>query len=174
MTIIASARPEATKSARKLASLSWNDTSRLNPRAEVAAAMLPSGAAADADIAAVVDRLSQAERPLVIVGGASWDAEAARALGDFAKTMGLPVGASFRCQDFLDNRHPNYVGDIAIGVNPALAQRVRDEVVRVKAVAPRLERLGAVLAGPALVDVVAQLEQLRLKGVRLLAFGDFK
>ncbi len=92
----------------------------------VAAAMLPSGAAADADIAAVVDRLSQAERPLVIVGGASWDAEAARALGDFAKTMGLPVGASFRCQDFLDNRHPNYVGDIAIGVNPALAQRVRD------------------------------------------------
>ncbi len=92
----------------------------------VAAAMLPSGAAADADIAAVVDRLSQAERPLVIVGGASWDAEAARALGDFATTMGLPVGASFRCQDFLDNRHPNYVGDIAIGVNPALAQRVRD------------------------------------------------
>lgn len=92
----------------------------------VAAAMLPSGAAADADIAAVVDRLSQAERPLVIVGGASWDAEAARALGAFAKTMGLPVGASFRCQDFLDNRHPNYVGDVAIGVNPALAQRVSD------------------------------------------------
>ena len=92
----------------------------------VAAAMLPSGTAADADIAAVVDRLSQAKRPLVIVGGASWDAEAAVALGQFAKTMGLPVGASFRCQDFLDNRHPNYVGDIAIGVNPALAQRVRD------------------------------------------------
>ena len=39
--------------------------------------------------------------------------------------MGLPVGASFRCQDYLDNRHPNYVGDVGIGINPALADRVR-------------------------------------------------
>ena len=92
----------------------------------VAAATLPSGAAADADIAAVIDRLARAERPLVIVGGASWSTQAARAMGEFAKTMGLPVGASFRCQDFLDNRHPNYVGDVGIGINPALAQRVRD------------------------------------------------
>lgn len=94
--------------------------------AAVAAAVLPSGAAADADIAAVVDRLLQAERPLVIVGGASWDAEAALALGGFAQAMGLPVGASFRCQDFLDNRHLNYVGDVGIGINPALAKRVRE------------------------------------------------
>lgn len=91
-----------------------------------AAASLPSGAAADTDIAAVVERLSRAERPLVIVGGASWSADSAIALGEFASTMGLPVGASFRCQDFLDNRHPNYVGDVGIGINPALAQRVRD------------------------------------------------
>ncbi|MEQ8294370.1 MAG: thiamine pyrophosphate-binding protein [Roseovarius sp.] len=92
----------------------------------VPAATLPSGAAAEADIAAVIDRLASAERPMVIVGGATWSAGAATALGEFAQTMGLPVGASFRCQDFLDNRHPNYVGDIGIGVNPALAQRVRD------------------------------------------------
>lgn len=90
------------------------------------AATLPSGAAAETDIAAVVERLSHAERPLVIVGGASWSAQAAIAMGEFATTMGLPVGASFRCQDFLDNRHANYVGDIGIGINPALAQRVRD------------------------------------------------
>ena len=92
----------------------------------VPAATLPSGAAAEADIAAVIERLSRAERPLVIVGGASWSAEAAIAMGEFATTMGLPVGASFRCQDFLDNRHPNYVGDVGIGINPALAQRVRE------------------------------------------------
>jgi acetolactate synthase-1/2/3 large subunit len=94
--------------------------------APVAAATLPSGAAADADIAAVIDRVSQAERPLVIVGGATWSADAAKAMGDFARKMGLPVGASFRCQDYLDNRHPNYVGDVGIGINPALAQMVRD------------------------------------------------
>lgn len=102
-----------------------------------AGATLPSGAAADADIAAVVARLSRARRPMVIAGGASWSAPAARALGDFAQTMGLPVGASFRCQDFLDNRHPNYVGDVGIGINPALAQRVRDADV-ILALGPRL------------------------------------
>ncbi|WP_323765774.1 thiamine pyrophosphate-binding protein [Marinovum sp.] len=103
----------------------------------VPAATLPSGAVADADIAAVIDRLAGAERPLVIVGGASWSAEAAAALGEFAQTMGLPVGASFRCQDFLDNRHPNYAGDVGIGINPALAQRVRDADV-ILALGPRL------------------------------------
>jgi acetolactate synthase-1/2/3 large subunit len=89
-------------------------------------ATLPSGQAAEADIAAVIDRLAGAERPLVIVGGSGWDGGAAAALGAFAETMGLPVGASFRCQDFLDNRHPCYVGDVGIGINPALAERVRD------------------------------------------------
>jgi acetolactate synthase-1/2/3 large subunit len=92
----------------------------------VPAATLPSGAAADIDVAAVIDDLSRAKRPLVIAGGASWSGEAAVALGEFAETMGLPVGASFRCQDFLDNRHPNYVGDVGIGINPALAEMVRD------------------------------------------------
>ncbi|WP_118138234.1 thiamine pyrophosphate-binding protein [Oceanicella sp. SM1341] len=89
-------------------------------------ATLTSGRAAEADVAAVVDRLATAERPLVIVGGGGWSGAAAQALGRFADTMGLPVGASFRCQDYLDNRHPNYVGDIGIGINPALAQRVRE------------------------------------------------
>ncbi|WP_099825198.1 thiamine pyrophosphate-binding protein [Oceaniglobus indicus] len=92
----------------------------------VPAATLPSGAAADRDIAAVIDRLSRAERPLVIAGGGGWSAQAATDLGAFADTMGLPVGASFRCQDYLDNRHANYVGDVGIGINPALAQTVRD------------------------------------------------
>ncbi len=91
----------------------------------VPAATLPSGKVADSDIDAIVQRLAAAERPFAIVGGASWDAQASKALGDFAAKMGLPVGASFRCQDFMDNRHPNYVGDVGIGINPALADRVR-------------------------------------------------
>ena len=90
------------------------------------AATLPSGLAAEADVAAVVERLARAERPLVVVGGGGWSAGAARALGAFAEAMGLPVGASFRCQDYLDNRHPCYAGDVGIGINPALARRVRE------------------------------------------------
>lgn len=89
-------------------------------------AVLPSGRAADSDVEAVIDRIVTAERPLAIVGGGGWSQDAAEALGAFAKQMGLPVGASFRCQDYLDNRHPCYVGDVGIGINPALAQRVSD------------------------------------------------
>ena len=36
-------------------------------------ATIPSGLAAEADVAAVVDGLSSAERPLVIVGGSGWE-----------------------------------------------------------------------------------------------------
>ncbi|WP_159587852.1 thiamine pyrophosphate-binding protein [Chelativorans xinjiangense] len=74
----------------------------------------------------ILTSLKKASRPLAIVGGGGWSAETARDLARFAEAHDLPVGASFRCQDYLDNRHPCYVGDIGIGVNPKLAQRVRE------------------------------------------------
>lgn len=92
----------------------------------VPAAVLPSGLAASSDVSEVIAHLEAAERPLVILGGGNWSASAAKAIATVAEKLDLPVGASFRCQDFLDNLHPNYVGDIGIGVNPKLAQRVRD------------------------------------------------
>jgi acetolactate synthase-1/2/3 large subunit len=45
---------------------------------------------------------------------------------NFAEANGLPAAAVFRRQDRFDNDHPNYVGDVGIGVNPKLAQRVRE------------------------------------------------
>ena len=36
------------------------------------------------------------------------------------------MGCGFRFQDTFDNRHPQYAGDVGIGINPELAQRVRD------------------------------------------------
>ncbi|WP_163268896.1 thiamine pyrophosphate-binding protein [Chelativorans alearense] len=74
----------------------------------------------------ILAALKKASRPLAIVGGGGWSAEAARDMARFAEAHDLPVGASFRCQDYLDNRHPCYVGDIGIGVNPKLAKRVRE------------------------------------------------
>jgi acetolactate synthase-1/2/3 large subunit len=44
----------------------------------------------------------------------------------FAENWSLPVGCGFRFQDTFDNRHPLYAGDVGIGINPALAQRVRE------------------------------------------------
>ena len=77
-------------------------------------------------IGQITDQLNAAQRPMVIVGGGGWTAEARHNLSIFAENFSLPVGVSFRCQDYLDNRHPNYVGDIGIGINPNLAARVRD------------------------------------------------
>ncbi|MEO1454669.1 MAG: thiamine pyrophosphate-binding protein [Pseudomonadota bacterium] len=91
----------------------------------VPAVSLPSGEAAASDVTEVLDRIAAAERPFVIVGGGGWSADAADALGRFADAMGVPVGASFRCQDYLSNDHPCYVGDVGIGINPKLAERVK-------------------------------------------------
>ena len=88
-------------------------------------ANLPSGRADQQDVQAVIEALNEAERPMLIVGGSGWSQDAARALGQLAERCQLPVGAAFRCQDYLDNRHPNYVGDVGIGINPALAERIK-------------------------------------------------
>jgi acetolactate synthase I/II/III large subunit len=68
--------------------------------------------------------LLAAQRPFVIVGGSGWDATACEAMQRFAESWQLPVGCAFRFQDLFDNRHPNYAGDVGIGINPKLAQRI--------------------------------------------------
>jgi len=93
--------------------------------ADVPAAVLPRMETSPEAIDDILAALSKASRPLVIVGGGGWSAEAAADLARFVEAHDLPVGASFRCQDYLDNRHPSYVGDIGIGINPKLAERVR-------------------------------------------------
>ncbi len=91
------------------------------PRAEPAQAWPAPGGLRD-----LRALLMAAQRPLVIAGGSGWDAEAARALQRFAENWRLPVGCGFRFQDTFDNRHPLYAGDVGIGINPRLAQRVKD------------------------------------------------
>lgn len=73
-----------------------------------------------------LDWIAQAKRPLVIIGGPHWSQGAAQDLATFAEIQNLPVALGFRRQDYLHNRHPNYAGDLNVGVNPRLAQRVRD------------------------------------------------
>ena len=70
--------------------------------------------------------LAKAERPLAIVGGSGWDARACERLGAFAARNGLPVAASFRCQDRIDNDNPYYAGWLGAGASPALNKRVAE------------------------------------------------
>lgn len=80
--------------------------------------------AAAADIAAITDQLRQSEKPLVIVGGSLWSQRAAKDLERFADRFDLPVAVTFRRQDYMDNRSRHYVGDLGVGMNPALSTRL--------------------------------------------------
>jgi len=94
-------------------------------------------APAPAALARVHDLLLAAERPLAIAGGSGWSAHACESLERFAESWQLPVGCAFRFHDVFDNRHPNYAGDVGIGINPKLAARIRDADLIV-AIGPRL------------------------------------
>lgn len=102
------------------------------PRAEPAQAWPAPGALREVRTA-----LLGAQRPFVIVGGSGWDAASCEALQRFAEGWQLPVGCAFRRQDLFDNRHPNYAGDVGIGINPRLAERVRQADL-ILAIGPRL------------------------------------
>ena len=70
--------------------------------------------------------LDSAQRPFVLLGGGGWDGDTCRRLQRWIEARGLPVGTSFRCQDLFDNRSSNYAGDVGIGINPQLAERIKN------------------------------------------------
>ncbi|HET7787439.1 MAG TPA: thiamine pyrophosphate-binding protein [Myxococcales bacterium] len=101
----------------------------LTEKAEAAAAPPYQRVAASpsaGQMARLQSLLEAARRPIVIAGGGGWTAEACAGLRRFAEDWRLPVACAFRFQDVFDNDHPQYAGDVGIGINPRLAQRVRD------------------------------------------------
>jgi acetolactate synthase-1/2/3 large subunit len=75
-------------------------------------------------MAGVRDELLRAKRPLVVLGGSQWSTQAAKDIATFSAAWDLPVAVDFRRQDYIDNRHSCYVGDLNVGINPALKQRM--------------------------------------------------
>jgi len=69
--------------------------------------------------------LEAAERPMVLIGGGDWQAADVAAFQDFAVAGNLPVVASFRRQDKFDNALPVYAGELGLGANPTLVQRIK-------------------------------------------------
>jgi acetolactate synthase I/II/III large subunit len=103
-----------------------------------------------AQMAQVRTLLANAKKPFVIAGGHGWTPEACADLQRFVENWRLPIGLAFRFQDTLNNDHPNYAGDVGLGVNPALAQRIREADVLL-VLGPRLGE--ATTGGYALLDI---------------------
>ena len=78
------------------------------------------------DMAALESALAAARRPVAILGGGGWSEKAVGQVADFAGRFSLPVTCSFRRQMLFDHLHANYAGDIGLGINPKLADRVRN------------------------------------------------
>jgi acetolactate synthase-1/2/3 large subunit len=98
---------------------------------DAAAAVTPRPQPPAADMARLKTKLSDAQRPLMIVGGCGWSRETADDLKLFAETFDLPVASAFRRQDHFDNRHACYVGHLGIDSDPKLGAAVRSADVLV-------------------------------------------
>lgn len=72
------------------------------------------------------EMISAAKNPFLVLGGSRWSADDALAVQQFAQRLNLPVGCSFRRQQLFDHAHPHYAGDVGLGINPALKQRLFD------------------------------------------------
>jgi acetolactate synthase I/II/III large subunit len=101
-------------------------------------------------MARLAELLAAAKRPFLLLGGSAWDAEAVAAIERFATANALPVGCAFRRQDRFDNTHPCYAGDVGIGINPKLAQRIKESDLLI-AVGPRLGEMTT--GGYTLLDI---------------------
>ena len=104
----------------------------------------------DEDLERMRSLLQGAARPLVVVGGRPWSNEAHDELAAWCEAGELPIAASFRCQDYVDNDSPVYAGHLTLGPDPRLAARVRDADVLL-VVGDRLSEITT--AGYTLLDV---------------------
>jgi acetolactate synthase-1/2/3 large subunit len=87
---------------------------------------LAGPAPTERDLARLGELLAQARAPLAIVGEGGWTAQTGADIAAFAEAQALPVAASFRCQDYVDNASPAYAGHAALAMDPALARRMRE------------------------------------------------
>ncbi len=94
--------------------------------ADVSRVEIREAVPAPADLDLLEQWLREAARPVIVAGGSRWDAAASQALQRFAESRGIPVAVSFRRQSICPGTHPNYVGDLSIGANPALVRAVSD------------------------------------------------
>jgi acetolactate synthase I/II/III large subunit len=76
------------------------------------------------EMAKFVQLLGGARAPILILGGSRWSQEASDRVAGFAEKFALPVCTTFRRLHLFDALHPCYAGDLGIGPNPKLVERI--------------------------------------------------
>jgi acetolactate synthase I/II/III large subunit len=76
------------------------------------------------EMAKFAELLGAAQAPILILGGSRWSQEASDRVARFAEKFALPVCTTFRRLHLFDALHPCYAGDLGIGPNPRLVDRI--------------------------------------------------
>jgi acetolactate synthase-1/2/3 large subunit len=79
-----------------------------------------------AQMAELQKLLWAAERPIALLGGSRWSAQAVQRFTRFAERFALPVSCTFRRQMLFPADHPSYTGDLGLGINPKLLARIKE------------------------------------------------
>src|SRR3984885_5656245 len=69
--------------------------------------------------------LGAARAPIILLGGSRWSQEACDRVGRFAQKYLLPVATTFRRGHLFDQTHACYAGDLGLGPNPKLLERIK-------------------------------------------------
>ena len=78
-----------------------------------------------AEMAKLAQLLGAARAPILILGGSRWSQAASDGVARFAQKYALPVCTTFRRLHLFDALHPCYAGDLGIGPNPKLVDRIK-------------------------------------------------
>jgi acetolactate synthase I/II/III large subunit len=78
-----------------------------------------------AEMAKFAELVRAARAPILILGGSRWSQEASDRVARFAEKFALPVATTFRRLHLFDALHPCYAGDLGIGPNPKLVERIK-------------------------------------------------
>jgi len=78
-----------------------------------------------AEMQKFAELLGAARAPMVVLGGSRWSQQACDRLARFVEKYALPVCTTFRRGHLFDQTHPCYAGDLGIGPNPKLLERIK-------------------------------------------------
>ncbi len=98
--------------------------------------------------------LARAKKPVAVVGGSCWTAEGRAALKRFLTANNVPVTVGFRRQAHYDGTLDNFAGDLGVGSDPQLVNKVKDADL-ILAIGSRLG--DAVTQGYTLLDVAGTI-----------------